>query len=660
MDDSSHKPLSILLIESSNEIVALVKRTLKKTHLSNRLSLEVFSDAESALLYLQDSSAHLLLLDCDSPFTEPLDTLDLIHRSQPKLPVIALSHCNNQITAKAVQRKAQDYILKSAVTPEVLERAINHVVEQFRWHSEFESLLNNSPDGILVLTLSNRIAFINKAAEDLLDIKAEEAINTPILIPIEEDIDLEYTLQSGIIIKISSTLVGWNGKRSLLVNLQNITDQKKSREERASLATDDAVTGLSNKNLFMRHLQREINYSVGANKSVGLLFIDINYFRNVNESLGHEVGDRLLQAIGERLKHLIRSSDFIGRISSDKFAVIVCNHVNKEGLSGFAKKIIQNLCKKFSINDHELYTGACVGLSIFPEFSGGDANTLINQAETAMYHSKDIGHNQWCFFNDKMWIDASKKVQSRSNLNNIFSNKFCQVAYQPIVNHMGQIIAFEAKIDWLDPTLCMLSDNEIFSIAEDMDLLENIESWFINEICQQAKQWSDKYRHLNFLIPISPSLLIKNDFKDKLLRTIEQQDIFPENITLVISEHHLTEEIKHCTEAIEQLRFAKIRCCIDHFGASTIPLNELLQLPVDFICIDQSVVATMTEQKHNQVLVKTILFLAQEMNFRVIAKGVDTSEQKAFLDQEQCEFMQGVHFHRMAAAKSFDPSQHFN
>jgi diguanylate cyclase (GGDEF)-like protein/PAS domain S-box-containing protein len=427
---------------------------------------------------------------------------------------------------------------------------------------------------------------------------------------------------------------------------QDVTEQKRAEQRLQYLAYYDDLTGLPNRTLFNDRLCQAMPAADRNEKLVGVLFMDLDHFKIVNDTLGHEVGDWLLRAVAARLKSCLRESDTIARLGGDEFAFVLTGVLNVEDVTLVAQKILDELKDVFVISGNELFITCSIGITLYP-FDDTDIQKLFRNADSAMYHAKDLGRNTFQLYSAEMTARVEKRLAMETDLRHALERDEFLLHYQPQLDlSTGRIMGMEALIRWRHPEKGIVSPAEFIPVAEDTGLIVPIGEWILRTACAQAKAWQD-HGLPNLIIAIN---LSARQFKDgrlvsQIKAVLEETGLDPRYVELEITESLLMEGGNSLIASmLDDLKGLGVKLAIDDFGTGYSSLSYLRHFPIDKLKIDQSFVRGMTSNAQDASLVSAIIAIARTLNFAVIAEGVETEEQLHYLRRDNCDFMQGYLF----------------
>jgi len=433
---------------------------------------------------------------------------------------------------------------------------------------------------------------------------------------------------------------------------REIAEKEKIYDKLHYLANFDSLTKLPNRNLFNDRLFQAYESARKNKTSFFLLLIDLDRFKFINDSLGHHVGDALLQQVGKRLSVILRGVDKIARLGGDEFTVLLPEALKKEDAAAVAKKIVLELSRLFIVQNHTVQIGSSIGITCYPE-DGYDLHTILKNADMAMYAVKNEGKNAYKFFSAEMAENANLRVELEQDLHSALKNNELRLRYQPIVDlQTGTISGFEALLRWRHPKYGFVSPEKIISIAEESTLILKLGGWILISVCKQIGNWLEK-GFFNVYVAINIST---RQFEDKhnlvtLVKKQIQQYRLPKNsIQFEITESVLLEDSKLTLNTLLELKYLGILLSVDDFGTGYSSLSYLHRFPISTLKIDKSFTHDLNLREGVDTLVKTIIAMGGSLNLLVIAEGIETKEQLAFLKNYDCGYGQGNYFSKPVSA----------
>jgi diguanylate cyclase (GGDEF)-like protein/PAS domain S-box-containing protein len=419
-------------------------------------------------------------------------------------------------------------------------------------------------------------------------------------------------------------------------------------------AQHDFLTGLPNRMLLNDRIRQAIVLAPRHKKKIALLFLDLDGFKHINDSLGHPTGDKLLQSIAERLGECVRGSDTVSRQGGDEFVVLLSEIEHAEDAAITARRMLQVVAEPHSVDDHDLHVTTSIGLSVYPD-DGLDSETLIKNADTAMYQAKENGRQSYQFFKPAMNVRAVQRQSIEEDLRRALKRGQFSVQYQPKINlRTGFITGAEALIRWVHPTRGAMPPGEFIPVAEDSGLILPMGQWVLREACRQARTWADAGLPLaTMAVNISAIEFRDENFLETVFAILEDARLDPKFLELELTESVLMKRAESAETILKTLRARKVQIAIDDFGTGYSSLSYLRRFPIDVLKIDQSFVHQITTAPDDTTIVTAIISMGRSLNLRVVAEGVETQQEMEFLQAHECEEAQGYYFSRPVIATEF-------
>lgn len=425
---------------------------------------------------------------------------------------------------------------------------------------------------------------------------------------------------------------------------QDISERKDNEKTIKKLAFYDPLTDLPNRVLFKERLEQAQLHSKREKSLFAVMYLDLDRFKNINDSLGHLVGDKLLMEIGKRLKSCLRERDTVARLGGDEFAVIVTELTRVENAGEIAQKIIDTIASPMTLEGHELFITTSVGISTFPNDTD-DIEELIKNADKALYQAKDAGRNNYEYFNEKTNLLSLRRVKVEHALRNAISRKELVLHYQPKINlESGQAVGAEALLRWTHPELGEVSPVEFIPIAEETGLIIEIGEWVLKKACEDLNLWKQSQLQIPIAINLSARQFREKNLLQRIFDIREKAGISPELLEFEITESMIMDNPEEAIEVLKKFKQQGFKLSIDDFGTGYSSLSHLKRFPLDHLKIDYSFVRDITTDRSDACIVTAIIGLAHNLNLKVIAEGVSTDEQLAFLKRYDCEDVQGFYF----------------
>ena len=446
---------------------------------------------------------------------------------------------------------------------------------------------------------------------------------------------------------IVAPVKGEGGRVTHYIGIQNdITERKQYEEQLAYQASHDALTRLPNRNLAQDRLAQGIIFAQRNQRLLALMFIDLDNFKFINDSLGHETGDQLLQIVASRLGDSIRAGDTVARLGGDEFLVILTDVGREEDISQVAHKILTTVAEQVSVGKHDLLVTCSIGVSIYPR-DGENPQTLLKNADAAMYRAKEQGRNGIQYYTAEMNTRAFQRLMLENGLRSALESQEFELHYQPQVSlHSGKIVGMEALLRWHHPELGMISPASFIPLAEDTGLIVPIGEWVLHTACRQIKAWQDAgLPPLRVAVNLSARQLRQN-IPALVGKALTETGLKPEYLELEITESVAMQHAEASVQTFVTLREMGVRLSIDDFGTGYSSLSYLKRFPINKLKLDQSFVRDIISDPDDAAISETIIALAHSLKLEVIAEGVETESQLNFLQRRDCDAIQGYYFSR--------------
>jgi diguanylate cyclase (GGDEF)-like protein/PAS domain S-box-containing protein len=434
--------------------------------------------------------------------------------------------------------------------------------------------------------------------------------------------------------------------------LLDITERKEAEQRLAFLAHHDALTGLPNRILLTDRLHQSIPRAQRLGRVVAVLFLDLDRFKNINDTLGHAVGDELLKAVAERLKKVVRAGDTVARSGGDEFVIVLDDVADRRDVDVVARSIIDTFKRPFFVDDHDLFVTASIGVSVFPS-NGSAADQLIRNADLAMYQAKDKGRNTFELYNAGSHDAFSRKLSLDSDLRKAVQCRQFVLHYQPLINaQSGSIAGFESLLRWQHPSLGLVPPGDFIPVAEETGLIEPIGEWVLETACSQQRAWKAAgYPSKRITVNISARQFQQANIAQTIGRILVQTHLSPECLEIEITESLLMRDVNRSRTILNQLKTMGVSISIDDFGTGYSSLGYLKLFPIDTLKIDKSFIAEIAADAFDEAIATAVVTLGKSLNMRVIAEGVETREQALKLTALGCDEMQGFYFGRPQSAE---------
>jgi diguanylate cyclase (GGDEF)-like protein/PAS domain S-box-containing protein len=434
----------------------------------------------------------------------------------------------------------------------------------------------------------------------------------------------------------------------------DLTEKKQTEARAHYFANYDANTDLPNRFLLGKHLQQELERAKGNGWQVALLYLDLDRFKTINDTLGHRIGDQLLKAVAERIGHLVRDIDIIGRLSSDEFAIVLSDVGNQQNTGQVAKKILDAMNLPFQMEDQEVFITPSIGIALYPQDAGSHED-LIRNADTAMDHIKAQGGNGFHFYSADMNVTASQRLTMETQLRRALERNEFVLHYQPQISlHSGYIIGMEALLRWQHPERGLVSPGEFIPLLEETGLIVPVGDWVLRTACTQTRAWQiEGLPPLRAAVNLSARQFRQHDLAKSVNQALHDARLAPEHLELEVTESIMIQDLQTTITTLHQLHELGIQISIDDFGTGYSSLSYLKRLPISKIKIDQSFIREICTDPDDEAIANAVISLGHGLKMQVIAEGVETLEQLEHLRAQGCDEIQGYYFSRPLPAEDF-------
>ncbi|RUM66970.1 MAG: hypothetical protein DSZ05_03525 [Sulfurospirillum sp.] len=538
---------------------------------------------------------------------------------------------------------------------------------------QFKLFMKNLPAGAFIKDEAHNIIFSNQYLNDFFGVDTLVNKNIKELLP-EQDYNSiintselvlrhgMYTTEEKLIDKEGNTkyfqahrfLIKKDGQNLIAGIFADITDQKLTQNKLNILAHYDLLTNLPNRALFQDTLTRKLSKAKRNKSKLSLMFIDLDNFKMINDTLGHDYGDLLLIEVAKRLTGILREEDLVARLGGDEFTVILDDIKDTAYPSIVAQKIIDSLSQPIKLKDEIGYIGASVGIAIYPD-DATQKEDLIKNADMAMYSAKTSGKNVYRYFTEDMNADAKERLELSNDLRNAIQNDQLKLYYQPIIDtKTNTLYACEALVRWEHPKYGVITPDNFIRLAEEGGFMAQIGKWIIQRACAQLKIMEDLGLSVKVAVNISSKQLTQNHLEHTLKTIIKETGVNAHHLELEVTESFLMENLKQVEIALGNLKKLGINTAIDDFGTGYSSLSRLKKLPISKLKIDKSFIDDIPNDEDDMQIASTIIALAKGLGLEVVAEGVETKAQVDFLAEKGCHLMQGYYFSEAIAEADFN------
>jgi diguanylate cyclase (GGDEF)-like protein/PAS domain S-box-containing protein len=658
---------------------------------------------QEAICQLDQNDYDLVLLDLHMPYVSGHDVMDYINSNKIDTSVIIVSGETSFEAAKnACTQGAYDFLRKPYATDELIITITNALKEKHlkkqnlfmqQQLSESERLhryiVNTSPDIIYILDQDGHFTFINERIESLLGFSKEEIVGKHYSFLVHHD-DMEQAkyvfnerrigtrAAKNIELRLKCKDDGKSrhfNNRTLPIELsamgmytgdsqssssytgtygvaRDVTERKIAEETINFQAYHDLLTKLPNRALLRDRLSLAISQAKREDEKLAVMFLDLDRFKNINDSLGHMIGDELLQQVSMRLKECIRAADTLARFGGDEFTLMLPRlHNARDDASKLAIKITNILKQAFIVEGHELYVSASIGIALYPQ-DGTSIDTLIKHADVAMYHVKGQGKNGYQFYSNEMNVPYLEKLSLDTGIHRALDNNEFSLVYQPQVNlRTGEIVGVEALLRWEHPEHGAISPSEFIPFAEESGLIIDIGYWVVKTACAELSRWRTAgLPEIRMSINISACQLMEDNIVRNIINIMKDYDVPGSCIELEITENAIMDDMDSIIRKLQELSSHGITIAIDDFGTGYSSLSYLHKLPIHTLKIDRTFLKESRINKGDNTIINTIVAMAKGLSLNVIAEGVETQAQLEYLREIDCSEAQGFLFGKPLAS----------
>lgn len=632
-----------------------------------------------------------VLVDLFLSDSQGIETFNRLYLAAPQIPILILSTLEDEAVARqALQQGAQDYLLKAHLNAYTLPKALASMLERaaisealFDEKERAKVTLDSIGDAVISVDTECRVTYLNPVAERMTGWSQQEAAGLPVedvfrvvdadtraaaANPMQRAIKENHTVdlagncllirRDGFEAPIEDSVAPIHDRRGnatgAVMVFHDVTAARKQAVRMTHLAQHDALTDLPNRNLLNDRAQQVIALANRHRHKVALLFLDVDRFKHINDSLGHLMGDRLLQSIAERLLACVRSSDTVSRQGGDEFVILLSDVTTAHDAAVLADKVLLALCTPHRIDGHDLHVTVSVGIALYPE-NGTDVATVMKNADAAMYLAKHRGRNNYQFFKDDGGSSAVERQLMESDLRHAIERHEFVLHYQPkITLATGTIIGAEALIRWTHRRFGPVPPAQFIPIAEACGLIVPISRWVLREACRQAVAWQDAgWPAICMAVNVSTVDLRARGFVAAVQEILAETGLAAHCLELEMTETFLSEDSKSTTAVLQALTEMGVHLALDDFGTGYSSLSHLKRFPIHGLKIDQSFVRDLATDDDDASIVTAVIGMGRSLNLQVVAEGVETSEQLAFLREHGCPQGQGHYFSRAVPARQF-------
>ena len=681
----------VLLVEDNPGDARLLREMfdlegMKSTELTHVGSL---GDLEK---HLAGHPVDVILLDLGLPDAQGLEAVKRARAAAPRVALVVLTGMDDEALAvQALQEGAQDYLIKGQIDRRGLRRALRYAIERKIMEDALSEekeraqvTLNSIGDAVICTDSAGNVTFLNTAAETITGWAREDAAGRPMVevvqilngatrVPVADPMARAMRKDEAVHLPANSILVRRDGSEvpiedsvapihagaskatGAVIVFRDVSETRALVQQMAYSAQHDFLTGLPNRMLFNDRVGQAIAFSARHRNKIAVLFLDLDGFKHINDSLGHPIGDKLLQSVTQRLVDCVRGSDTVSRQGGDEFVVLLSEVKHLEDAAITARRMLQAVAQVHSIDLHDLHVTASIGISVYPD-DGVDAETLVKNADTAMYQAKEKGRQGYQFFKPAMNARAVERQSIEEDLRRALKREEFCVLYQPKIDlKTGEVAGAEALIRWIHPTRGMIPPAQFISVAEECGLILPIGAWVMREVCRQARAWTvADLPPTTVAVNVSAMEFRVEEFPDTLFAILEETGLDPTRLEIELTETVLLKRADSVASILRRVRERGVQVALDDFGTGYSSLSYLRRFPVDALKIDQSFIRQITTAGEDTAIITAIIAMARSLNLRVIAEGVETLEELTFLRAHHCDQAQGFYFSPPVRADQFE------
>lgn len=678
-DDSDlMKNISVLYVEDDADI---------RRHLAEFLrrrvgKLYIAANGQEGLELWRQHRPEVVVTDIMMPVMGGLKMAELIQRENASVPIIVTTALNEtESFLKAIDLGIDKYVIKP-INTELLLHAIQKSAWGVKAGLEIQlaaTVFDASSDAIFITDSDNRIISVNAAFCEITGYSAQDVIGeTPaILNSGRHDAEFYRAMWRDLLETGQWNGEVWNRRKNgeifaelLTINavknyrgeishyvsiFADITEHKQTEEHVRHLAHYDALTNLPNRTLFNDRLGQALINAQRDNGKAAVMFLDLDRFKNINDTLGHGIGDLLLQEVAVRLTGCVRQGDTVSRLGGDEFVILLPELNDEKDARLVAQKLLNAAVFPMVLEGHELHISASIGISYYP-MDGANAEALMKNADVAMYRAKEEGRNNFQFYHASMNARSFERLAMETSMRYALNRGEFDLYYQPRFSlPEGRIIGAEALIRWNHPDLGLVSPGQFIPLAEETGLILPIGEWVLKQVAAQGKAWQQAgFPPLSLAVNVSARQFRRVDFAGEVLQILRNSGFDPHHFELELTESTLMTHAEENIETLKKLNALGIRIAIDDFGTGYSSLSYLKRLPVDILKIDRSFVSEVPDNRDGVAIVEAIIAMAHSLGLHIIAEGVETVEQLEFLQMRKCNEIQGYYFSHPLPVEQFE------
>jgi diguanylate cyclase (GGDEF)-like protein/PAS domain S-box-containing protein len=632
-----------------------------------------------------------ILTDLSLPDSQGIETFDRLFRAAPQVPILILSGAHDEEIAKlAVQRGAQDYLLTARIDSYLLPKTLRSMVERaanaealFEERERAQVTLDSIGDAVMSTDIHQNVTYLNIVAEILtgwsraqaaghpveeifriIDSVSRERVANPMVRAVRENKTVGLTpncilvRRDGEEFAIEDSAAPIHDRRGQVTGavmvFHDVSTARALSMRMSYLAQHDSLTDLPNRILLNDRLTQAMTLAGRHRQKLAVLFLDIDHFKHINDSLGHVVGDKLLQSVAHRLLACVRTSDTVSRQGGDEFVILLSELSHSQDAVVSAEKILTSVGTRHQIDQHDIHITASIGISTYPD-DGMEVEPLIQQADFAMYHAKESGRNNYQFFKPDMNTQALERRAVEDDLRRALARGEFELHYQAKMNlTSGSIAGVEALVRWRHPLRGLVHPAHFIAIAEESGLIIPIGRWVLREACRQAAAWQFAgLSPIRVAVNISAAELRAKDFVANVQAVLSETGLAAIYLELEVTETFLLQAANSTAAVLQALKGLGVRLALDDFGTGYSSLSHLRRFSIDTLKIDQSFVRDLATDADDASIVSAVISMGASLHMLVVAEGIETRQQLSFLQDHACPEGQGYYFSEPVTAAEF-------
>ncbi len=694
----SNNPV-ILLIDDDQTIHLWAKRNLSRAG----FTLISCFDGKKGIEAFKECSPNIIMIDIEMPSMDGIATCTEIRKypSSQNIPIAMMTVTENAEKITQSYAAGANEFIRKPINWEILEHRLHFMVKasdnlfklaqnelrlskakqmarlgDWEWHANNDCVYWSDEIYSMVEINKHQFTpdtrnfknFIHPADMPYVWKHLQKTIKSEEITPIEFRVITSTKQERFVSQQIEAIKNPSSQTIGLIGTVQDITERKNQEITIRHLAYYDEVTQLPNRVFFLKFLSKTIELAERNNRNFAILFLDLDGFKGINDTYGHQAGDLLLKELSNRLTQRLRCSDLasryfdhfdhkvdVARLGGDEFIILLNELTRPEDAATVAERIQNWIIEPVMLGERMVHINVSMGIAVYP-YDGEDSDTLLKNADIAMYHAKKMGKGHYQFFREEMAFRAKKRLEMESHMNLAIQRNELLLHFQPVIDAASEkLIGAEALLRWQSPELGFLPPNDFISFAEENGMINQFGEWVIRQVCRQLKDWQTVgFSNLPIAINLSTMQINQPSFIPMIAEIIREFEVNPSNISFELTESMIMMDTDNMLDKLKNLKDLGIKLSIDDFGTGYSSLSYLNRFPLDFLKIDRSFVKDLPENRDSAAIVNAILALAKALNLKTIAEGVETEGQKVFLRDAACDAIQGYYFSKPLPVAEFE------